>query len=67
MEPFKLTLEEALEEEDLTGIATLQSRTDMEDAIYNRAGQRVTMDKPSLPKGVYLRLKDGKTTKVLVK
>ena len=67
MKPFKLTLEEALEEEDLTGIATLQSRTDMEDAIYNMAGQRVTMDKPSLPKGVYLRLKDGKTTKVLVR
>ena len=61
-EPFKLTLGE----ENITDIAIIPSKTDI-DAIYNAAGQRVTQDKQTLPKSVYIHMKNGKATKVFVK
>ncbi|MBO4674060.1 MAG: leucine-rich repeat domain-containing protein [Bacteroidaceae bacterium] len=57
-EPFKLTLNG----ESLTGIATIKSETAV-DAIYNMAGQRVSSDKQTLPKGVYIY----KGKKVMIK
>jgi hypothetical protein len=52
-EPFKLNLGE----EAATGIELVDSSqlTVDNDAIYNVAGQRMTMDKKVLPKGVYIR------------
>ena len=61
-EPFKLTLGE----ESITDIVTIKSETAV-DAIYNMAGQRLTTDKQTLSKGVYIQIKNGQTQKVFVK
>ena len=57
-EPFRLTFNG----ESITGIATIKSETDV-DAIYNMAGQRISTDKQTLPKGVYIY----KGKKVMIK
>ncbi|MBO4674230.1 MAG: InlB B-repeat-containing protein [Bacteroidaceae bacterium] len=48
-EPFRLTISG----ESITGIATIKSETAV-DAIYNVAGQRISTDKQTLSKGVYI-------------